>query len=115
VLELTNVVLVWTHSELRTTSSLKVDALDLTFSVLCIDFGRSAQKAKGDEPARMRFDLQIRCFEKIGAVDKGAKGQQENLRPKPNSDSLIESLYKVDIDTFNEIPIHSADLELRRK
>jgi hypothetical protein len=50
--------------------------LRLRFSVLCIDFGRSAEKARGYEAARIRFDLQICRFEKIGAVDKGAKGTQ---------------------------------------
>jgi hypothetical protein len=77
VLELTHEVVVQqTRLELRITNAQKIDGLDLIFSVLCIDFVRSAQQAKGDEPARMRFDLQIRCFEKIGAVDKWAKSRQ---------------------------------------
>jgi ABC-type uncharacterized transport system ATPase component len=77
VLELTDEVLVQrTRSELRITNAHKVDGLSLTFRVLCIDSGRSAQKAKGHESTRMRFDRQIRCFEKIGAVDKGATGRQ---------------------------------------
>jgi hypothetical protein len=65
-----------TRLEIRLTNALKVDGLGLMFGVLCIDFGRSAKKAKGHEPAQMRFDLQIRCFEKIGGVDKRATGRQ---------------------------------------
>jgi hypothetical protein len=45
------------------------------FGVLCIDFGKFAQKTKGEERERMRFDFQIYCFEKIGAVRK-PKAQQ---------------------------------------
>jgi hypothetical protein len=60
-----------TRSEIRTTKALKVDGMGLIFGVLCIVFDRSAEKAKGHEPARVRFDLQMRCFEKIGAVDQG--------------------------------------------
>jgi hypothetical protein len=65
-----------TRPELRITNAQKSDGVGLSFSVLCIDFGRSAQEAKRHEPARMRFDLQIRCCEKIGAVDKRATGRQ---------------------------------------
>jgi hypothetical protein len=77
VLELTDEVLVQrTRSELRITNTQKIDGLGLTFTIFCIDFDGSAQKPKGHEPARMRFDLQIRCFVKVGAVDKEVKGRQ---------------------------------------
>jgi hypothetical protein len=66
----------WTCSEIRNTNVLKFDGLDLMFGVLCVDFGRSAENAKGHELARMRCHLQVRRFEKIGAVDKGAKNRQ---------------------------------------
>jgi hypothetical protein len=65
------------------TRAQKIDGLGLTFSVLCIDFGRSAQKAKGHEPARIRFDLQIRCFEKICATDKGEKVDSKTFDRNP--------------------------------
>jgi hypothetical protein len=84
LVELTNEVLVRrAPSEVGIPNSLKVDALGLAFSVLCIDFGRYAQEAKGHEPARMRFDLQIRCFEKIYATDKGEKVDSKTFDRNP--------------------------------
>jgi hypothetical protein len=75
ILELRDEVLAQRKSsELRINSAQKIDGLGVAFSILCI--GRYAQKTKRHEPARIRFDVQIRCFEKIGAVDKGAKGRR---------------------------------------
>jgi hypothetical protein len=57
-----------TRSEIRIANALKGDGLGLMFGVLCMDSGRSAEKAKGHEPARMSFDLQIRCCEKFSQL-----------------------------------------------
>jgi hypothetical protein len=59
-LEITREVFVHrTHVELRIANAQKVDGLGLRVAVVFIDFGKFAQKVKGQDRAQMRFDFQM--------------------------------------------------------
>jgi hypothetical protein len=58
------------HVRFRIVNAQKVGGLVLTFGVLAINFGKVAQKAKGQDHAQMRFDFKIHWSEKVGAVRK---------------------------------------------